>query len=272
MLYKKVSIKEANEDNRAILIAQLSEAGYEGFEEGESTLFAFVPDGDFDEEMLKEVLALFGNVYEVEEIAQRNWNEVWEASIEPVIVDDFCTIRTDFHQVEIDTPYTVIITPKMSFGTGHHATTQLMMMGMRNLDFAGKSVLDFGTGTGVLAILAYMLGSRDITAIDNDEWAVTNTIENLERNNVAGIVTAQASLEGIARRTYDVILANINRHILLAYMEELYARVANGGKLLMSGLLTEDEQIICDAANKAGFSIRQVEKRNGWISVLAEKQ
>jgi ribosomal protein L11 methyltransferase len=160
----------------------------------------------------------------------------------------------------------------MSFGTGHHATTQLMMLGMKDIDFDNKSVLDFGTGTGVLAILAGMLGATDITAIDNDEWSVSNATENMIRNNRERIAVAKASLEDIPKREYHIILANINRHILLQYMGDMYERLFDGGILLMSGLLTDDEQIVTEAAKAAGFEIEQVSARNGWISIRVVKQ
>lgn len=272
MRHIKISFETAPGDTRDVLIALLADAGYEGFEETDTQVHAYIQEDMHDTAQLAEVLGIYNLQHSSEVIEPRNWNEEWEAGIQPVVVDGFCTIRAHFHSPEIDTPYCVVITPKMSFGTGHHATTQLMMMAMRHISFTGKTVLDFGTGTGLLAILAAMLGADKVTAIDNDEWAVENARENAERNDRTGIAIAQASLEGIAVQEYDVILANINRHILLHYMADMYSMLVSRGILLMSGLLLEDEPVITEAATQAGFSIDAVERLNGWISIKVIKQ
>ena len=271
MNYTKITIGTDSSENRELLIALLSDAGYEGFEENDNELLAYIGSELFEEGQLQQMLSSLAVGYTTEIVEPRNWNEMWETDIQPVIVDGFCTIRTHFHTIEVATPYDIVITPKMSFGTGHHATTQLMMLGMKDIDFDNKSVLDFGTGTGVLAILAGMLGATDITAIDNDEWSVSNATENMIRNNRERIAVAKASLEDIPQREYHIILANINRHILLQYMGDMYERLFDGGILLMSGLLTDDEQIVTEAAKAAGFEIEQVSVRNGWISIRVVK-
>ena len=268
----KISFEIPAGEERDILIALLSDSGYEGFEETDTTVHAFIPEADHDAALLAETLAMYSVQHTTETIQPRNWNAEWEAGFQPVVVEGFCTIRAHFHSPEVDTPYCVVITPKMSFGTGHHATTQLMMMSMRHIPFGGKTVLDFGTGTGVLAILAGMLGAEKMVAIDNDEWAVENAIENAGRNAATGIHIAKASLEDLDVQQYDVILANINRHILLHHMSAMYSVLVSKGILLMSGLLVEDEPVIAAAAAEAGFSIDAVEVRNGWISVKAIKQ
>ncbi|MCF8450439.1 MAG: 50S ribosomal protein L11 methyltransferase [Taibaiella sp.] len=268
MRHVKVSIEIDNGDSRDILIALLSEMSFDGFEEEPSRLLTYIAEESYNESELKTLTEPFGLKFEIEIIEPQNWNEVWEAGIQPVVVDGFCTIRAHFHDIAVTTPYCVVITPKMSFGTGHHATTQLMMMGMKDIDFVGMSVLDFGTGTGVLAILAGMLGATEVMAIDNDDWAVDNALENLARNNGKGIQIERATLGNLAERKYDIILANINRHILLQYMSGLYKRLNTTGVLLMSGLLVADEEIITDAATAEGFEVEMVRERNGWISVL----
>ena len=271
MEHIQVAFELPSAESGEILLALLMDIGYEGFEENTGSLKAFIPAERYDAAELEAVANTVGVPYVTESIQQQNWNAIWESSFEPVIVDDFCTIRAHFHTVTSTTPYEIIITPKMSFGTGHHATTQLMMMAMKDIDFNGKSVLDFGSGTGVLAILAAMLGATDITGIDNDEWAVENAIENAERNLVPGIAMLQASLEQLPQRTYDILLANINRHILLEHMQGLYQRLAGGGILLMSGLLIADEPIIAEAALEAGFQVDHVAERSGWISIRCSK-
>ncbi|GAA4468877.1 50S ribosomal protein L11 methyltransferase [Nemorincola caseinilytica] len=272
MRHIKISFEVPPGDERDVLIALLADTGYEGFEETDNVVHAYVPEEAYDAAQVAETLSMYQVQHAAETIEPRNWNEVWEAGIQPVVVDGFCTVRAHFHSPEVDTPYCVVITPKMSFGTGHHATTQLMMMAMRHIPFSGKTVLDFGTGTGVLAILAGMLGAAKTVAIDNDEWAVENARENAERNGSVGMEIAQASLEDIEAQEYDVVLANINRHILLHHMPAMYGMLVSKGILLMSGLLTEDEAVIADAAKEAGFVIEAVEQLNGWISVKAIKQ
>jgi ribosomal protein L11 methyltransferase len=269
--YIKVSVVAESQEVREMVMALLSEVGYDTFEEDGVLLHAYIAETDFDVAGLEAVLAGFNLGYVTESIEQKNWNEIWEAGFEPVVVEDFCTIRAHFHNVGVKTQHEIVITPKMSFGTGHHATTQLMVMGMAEMEMTGRSVLDFGTGTGVLAILAGKLGATEVLGIDNDEWAVENAIENLERNSATGIEIMCASVEGIPDRQYDTILANINRHILLATMPVLYSRLNEGGVLLMSGLLVEDEQVMVDSIVDAGLKVEKISVRNGWISILALK-
>lgn len=254
-----------------MLIALLDEVGFTGFEETGDTLLAFVPEGDFDETALTGLADRLGFSYEVSNVGEENWNAKWESEFEPVVVGDFCTIRAHFHEVATDTRHEIVITPKMSFGTGHHATTQLMIMAMQEITFSGKRVLDFGTGTGVLAILAEKLGSRDVLAIDNDEWAVNNSLENLERNNCRHITVQNASVESVDGGCFDVILANINRHILLDSMSALFSQTCSGGQLIMSGLLEADEEVVTRSATAAGYAVNKVNTRNGWISIACGK-
>ncbi|MBS1688884.1 MAG: 50S ribosomal protein L11 methyltransferase [Bacteroidetes bacterium] len=271
MQYIQTIIEIGENETRDLLIARLSELGYEGFEENEQTLIAYLPEEDYDANAIMSLI----NGYELEStnniIPKQNWNAVWERNFQPVIVEGFCTIKADFHELVTATPYEIIITPKMSFGTGHHATTQLMMMQMRHLPFAGAKVLDFGTGTGILAILAQMLGAASILAIDNDEWSYENATENAHRNNSTNVTIKHGSLDIAAVETFDIILANINRHILLQFMPDLYTQLNSGGHILMSGLLKEDEQIIVEAASAAGFKMLNIDTLNNWIVVLFTK-
>lgn len=254
-----------------ILIALLSDAGFDGFEERENELMAYIEETAFRPEELGAIARGQGIDYKTEVIVQQNWNALWESNFQPVVVDGFCTIRAHFHDIETTTPYEIVITPKMSFGTGHHATTQLMIMFMKDIDFSGKRVLDFGTGTGVLAILAEMLGAAAITAIDNDTWSVENAIENISRNGCKHIAVLQGSLEEIRGEHYDIILANINRHILLQYMPLLYSGLNDNGIILMSGLLPDDKEIILGAAATAGFRFIRIMELNNWIALRFEK-
>lgn len=270
MIYKQVTIASTDKSLRELLIALLSEADYEGFEETNSELHAFITEEAFTEESLHDILQTFGLNYTVATIPKTNWNKDWESNFQPVIVSGFCTIRADFHEIVVHTPYEIIITPKMSFGTGHHATTQLMMRMMQEVSFRAKSVLDFGTGTGILAILAEKLGADQVLAIDNDEWSYENALENAGKNDCHRIHFALGSLESV-HETFDVILANINRHILIQYMEKLYHVTCADGTVLMSGLLVEDKEVIVQAAEANGFNLKAYKDEQNWIALCFVK-
>jgi ribosomal protein L11 methyltransferase len=271
MQYIEVNFDILTAETTELMIALLSDAGFEGFAEEGSQLTAYIPEEQLDQALLQQLAADHNLSFTTSVIPPQNWNAQWEANFQPVVVADFCTVRADFHHMDVNTPYEIVITPKMSFGTGHHATTQLMMTEMRNIDFKGKKVLDFGTGTGILAILAEMLGATEIIAIDNDEWSYDNAIENLQRNNSKNISIHQDSLEITSGQHFDVILANINRHILLQYMTDMYDRLNDDGRILMSGLLSEDREIIVSAATVAGFRLLHGNSLNNWITLLFEK-
>jgi len=271
MQYIKVTFKLSTGTSADILIALLSDAGFDGFEEAENELLAYIGKNEFRQDTLADIAAKQEVAYYTEVIEPQNWNALWESNFQPVIVEDFCTLRAHFHTIDVTTPYEIVITPKMSFGTGHHATTQLMIMLMKNIPFAGKAVLDFGTGTGVLAILAQKLGAAKVMAIDNDIWSVENAMENTVRNNCDGIIVKEATLDEIGDDKYDIILANINRHILLRYMVSLYVHLNFGGAILMSGLLLEDKEIILKSAADAGFKYKQMSEKNNWIAIVFDK-
>jgi len=254
-----------------ILIAELDNVGFSGFEEGEEILTAYIDNTLIETDNINELAQRYGITYKQEPVEEKNWNEEWEKDFKPVIVGDFCTVRAHFHEMPVHTQHEVVITPKMSFGTGHHATTRLMIKHMEHIGFAGTSVLDFGTGTGVLAIVAEKLGAANILAIDNDEWSVNNTLENIERNGCSRISVEQGSLENVKKASFNVILANINRNILLQYMQPMYSLLNEGGTLLMSGLLTEDKSIVTDAAVAAGFALTGSDELNNWITLLCKK-
>ena len=252
---------------REILIARLTEAGCEGFEETDELLNAYIPAPDFDEPLMQRLSAESSVTFTQARIPQQNWNATWEAGFEPIVIPGFCTVRAAFHQPATDTPYEVIITPKMSFGTGHHATTRLMMESIRSEELRGKRVLDFGTGTGILAILAQKLGADSILAIDNDEWSVENAGENIAANGAGDIRVLQGSLEAAGSSPFDLILANINRHILLQDMAQLKALLAAGGALLVSGILEADEPIITEAASAAHLFKDYVRQEGAWLAI-----
>lgn len=265
--YKKVQFNNINEEQSSILIAALNDLGYEGFEEEETQLNAFIEARMFNEAGLSVLPFISGIEYTVTGIAETNWNAVWESNFPPVIVDDFAAIRADFHTPISDVKHEIVITPKMSFGTGHHATTHLMIQQMRHIPIAGKTVFDFGTGTGVLAILAEKLGASSILAVDNDDWSIENTTENIAKNKCEFVKVVKANDANTGER-FDVILANINRNVLLDNMGLLKKQLNTNGQLLMSGLLLEDETVIKNAAEKEGLQFVQTWQRNGWICML----
>ncbi len=271
MQYVKVTFPVTAEDASDMLTALLADAGYDGFEEKENELLAYIPTENFDQDELDRISGQTGSTYTVEQIPEQNWNALWESNFDPVIVGDLCTVRAEFHNIEVSTPYDIVITPKMSFGTGHHATTQLMMLLMKEVSFKDKSVLDFGTGTGVLAILAELLGADEVLAIDNDEWSAENARENVARNHCSRIEVKQGSLEDTGELKTDIILANINRNILLQYMGSLYQKLEADGTILMSGLLVEDEQVIMEAAIGAGFVFSRILVQGNWIALIFNK-
>ncbi|HSC52710.1 MAG TPA: 50S ribosomal protein L11 methyltransferase [Phnomibacter sp.] len=257
----------ADTDESAILIAQLSEWGMEGFEEQENTLIGGAKKGEIDELATDEFLKSRNVVFEKKEIINQNWNAIWESSFEPVLVNRFAAVRAHFHAPVPGIQHEIIITPKMSFGTGHHATTWLMIAAMDQMDFAGKKVLDFGTGTGVLAILADKLGATEVIGVDIDEWSIENAKENLEVNGTTHCSIFLA--DNIADYNgADILLANINRHILIEHMQSMKAVIQEQGTWLLSGLLDEDENLIIEKAAEVGMQWKQTNRRNGWISLI----
>ncbi len=268
--YIRLSIAVSSEQQSGILIALLGESGFEGFEEEENMLHAFIKEEQFDADAVKELLDGFNLKSSVTVIPPMNWNAEWERNFHPVIVDDFCRVRAAFHEPLADVKHEIIITPKMSFGTGHHATTYMMLQAMGDIDFNDKKVLDFGAGTGILAILAEKCGASAILAIDNDEQCVENALENLAVNQCKRI---QVEKRDSADSTdiYDVILANINRNIILSNMASLQQHLSPSGVLLVSGLLKQDLSDIEQEAVKNGLSISAIWEKQNWICLRLEK-
>src|ERR1700741_5040122 len=213
MDYVKILIENISQEQKDILIAQLSLIGYDGFEEGTNYLHAFIQADSFNEEELLDIKPKFS--FDRELIKEQNWNEKWEESFQPVEINKFCRVRANFHQPITDFTYEIIITPKMSFGTGHHATTYLMIEFMKDIDIKGKHVLDFGTGTGILAILAEKMGAANVIAFDNDEWSIRNAEENFFVNRCKSITLRKADFID-TEASFDLILANINKNVLLS--------------------------------------------------------
>lgn len=254
----------ANEYQQEELIALFDDHSANGFEQTDEKLIAYFVEEDFIKDEALKILE--GYQYDISKVEEQNWNEVWERNFHPVIVDDFCAVRAHFHEPVKAVEHEIIITPKMSFGTGHHATTYMMIEQMRSIDFQNKTVFDFGTGTGILAILAQKLGAASVTAIDVDEWSIENAIENLERNNCSDIDLQLSTL--IPSIQFDIILANINRNVILQYMPYLKETLKYGSLLLLSGLLAADEIDISKACASHNISLQKKLEKGGWISLL----
>jgi len=266
MDYIKITFADLQPEQREILIAQLADAGYEGFEEAHDCLDAFINKKNFDTGLLNEISFKYQTPYTLEKIAETNWNKVWESSFEPVIVEDYVAVRADFHKPITNTKFEIVITPKMSFGTGHHATTFMMIQLMKDVDFKEKSILDFGTGTGILAILAEKSGAKEIYAIDNDDWSIANAEENFKKNNCSKIILKKASDASSAMK-FDIILANINKNVILENFEIL-AKLSNvNGVILLSGLLQTDKEEILKTTSASNFTLEKELEKNNWIGL-----
>jgi ribosomal protein L11 methyltransferase len=278
MDYIELRCKIAAEDIQSIsdiLIAELNEIGYESYDETDEGLQAYILEKSFDIDKVKKLQANeIPNIqidYEWELIKTQNWNAVWESNFNPITVEDKCIIRAPFHT---DTPkceFEIIIEPKMSFGTGHHETTFLMLKTMLDLDFKNKTVLDMGCGTGVLAILAKMKGATDITAIDIDEWAYNNTIENIERNSSLDIKVFQGDASLLTDQQFDVIIANINRNILLEDIKHYSKVLKSGGTLLLSGIYDKDLTLIKTETSENNLEYISYIEKNSWVAARFTK-
>ena len=267
--YLQFRFQTQDKQTKESLLALLAEINFDGFEEKPDALLAIVEEALYNKEEAETIFKLFPEVIpEISVIEEKNWNAEWESNYDPVTVDDFVQVRASFHQAQPGTKHEIIITPKMSFGTGHHATTYLMMSQMKDLDFKNKDVIDFGTGTGVLAILAEKLGASHIHALDNDNWSIENAKENIENNNCHHIKLELADAlpeTGVA----GIILANINLNIILNNLKAIKNNLKQGGTVLFSGLLVSDKPIMVPAIEKEGFSNLEFFEKNGWMLIEA---
>lgn len=249
-----------------MLIAQLDQAGYDAFEQDDSLLKAFIAEDAFNETMLGELLKEHSLTYERTVLPATNWNQEWEKNFQPVVIEDFCGIRASFHEPIKNVEHEIIITPKMSFGTGHHATTYMMVLLMRTVDFTDKYVFDFGTGTGVLAILADKCGATEVLAIDTDEWSMLNAAENLSANKCEHVVLSNAG-NIPASKSFDIILANINKQVIAGTLKQMRAQLSADGFILLSGLLESDLNDVHAMAVENRLQLQQQLVRSGWIAL-----
>lgn len=252
-----------------ILIAELGEAGFESFVEEENAVLAYIQKEDWSPDILYPVNILsnprFEIDYEYKEIEQENWNITWEQNFQPILIDDRCRVRAPFHE-PVDVLYDIVIEPKMSFGTGHHETTHMMLQHILQLELTGKTVLDMGSGTGVLAILSAMRGATAVDAIDIDNWCYLNAKENVARNQMDFIAVEEGDVSLIKGKKYDVIIANINRNILLADIPLYVDALGKKGILLVSGFYTEDLEMISGKCKEEGLKFEKNLERNKWVA------
>lgn len=264
--YIQISIEVGSTEDSDLLVARLADWGFEGFEESDTILKAFVPYFQWTRESLEKILNEEGIKHSKSIIKERNWNAEWEAGYSPVDVDDFCLIRAGFHEGNPNMKFDIVINPEMSFGTGHHATTWLMVQTMRNMQHQGLSVLDFGTGTGILAILAEKMGAKKVVAVDFDPRCIENSRENLEHNACTRIWLVEADKVGRDDR-FDLILANINKHVILTNLPAIAKALEPGGHAVLSGFLEADIEDILLAAN--GLNLKPATRmvKDGWAAI-----
>lgn len=253
-----------------ILIAELGEAGFESFVENDKGILAYIQETDWHQAILEHISILGNPLFEIsyglKKIEQQNWNATWEQNFNPITIEGQCEVRAPFHE-KSDVDFDIVIEPKMSFGTGHHETTHMMLQHILEHDFKGKRVLDMGSGTGVLAILAAMKGASTVDAIDIDNWCYQNATENVERNAITNIKVYEGDSSLLKDQCYDVIIANINRNILLADIGTYVKYLDKKGQLFLSGFYQEDIPLITEKCNEHGLSFEKNIEKNNWVAV-----
>lgn len=266
---------QAEPDFVEILMAELGELGFESFVETEDGLEAYIQEEIFDDLAIKNLLEGYAAqtpiTYSFKKIERQNWNAEWESNFPPITVADKILVRATFHESQPDFEHEIIITPKMSFGTGHHETTSQMLELQLDIQHEGKKVLDVGTGTGILAIFASKLGATDVKAFDIDEWSVENTIENVELNDTKNVSVRLGTIDNEPHDTYDIVLANINRNILIREIPIYATFMASQASLLVSGFYEHDIADIEAVATQAGLKKQKQISKNNWAAVVFSK-
>lgn len=259
---------EPKEQGSDVLIAELSEIGFESFVYSDNGFSAFLKEEQYSEKIVETMFLSYSAIFEIKYfpkiIEQQNWNKEWESNFQPIEVDGKCYIRAPFHEAKKGFIYDVIIEPKMSFGTGHHYTTQLMIQKLMRLNVKNKSLLDMGCGTGVLAILASMMGANPITAIDTDEWSFENSVENLQKNNINNVLVHKGNAEILAGKLFHAILANINKNVLLNDLAVYIQSLEKEGSLVLSGFFETDVPELTKKAVDLGLKLEEKMVSDQW--------
>lgn len=272
MYYTRLTVS-CDPEFSEILIAELGDVGFDTFMETEEGFEAYCEQDQFDHVLLNELKEKYNFVnpltFAFDKVEKKNWNEEWEKNLQPIIVDDRCLVRAEFHKIEKKYPYEIIITPKMSFGTGHHQTTYLMLKAQLSIDHENKTVMDAGCGTAILSIMASKRGAKAVQAFDIDEWSVINGQENIENNHCENINIRQGKISDLSfSGSFDLILANINKNVLLAEMPQYAKHLSPGGQLLLSGFYTHDIDDLKLCAAKFGLQEQARDERETWASLL----
>lgn len=263
-----------DEATAELITAALSSFPFYAFVEEDNYLAAYIEEADWTpalQDAIQQIELPFLRSYTAVFLPYQNWNAVWESNFQPIVVNNFCGVRAGFHAALETVTHEILIDPEMAFGTGHHATTYMMIELMEEIDFNHQFVFDFGCGTGILAILAAKMGASNIDAIDLSPAAYENTLKNADVNNIHNINAVLGTLEILEPKQYDIILANINRNVLLDAMPTLFARVKSGGQVLLSGILLADLPLIKQAALDTGFQTGKHLQRDGWIALRLHK-
>ncbi len=265
---------QCQEDFRDILIAEFSEIGYDAFMENEEGFKASIDYESVDNQDIEQIKKKYQEIsafnYQLQKAEKKNWNKEWESSYDPIFVDNKCVVRASFHNLEKRYPFEIIINPKMSFGTGHHATTFMMLKQQLAIDHHNKTVLDVGCGTGILSIMAYLLGASRLYACDIDSWCIENSNENFLLNNCQAVDIRLGEVNQF-KITADLIIANINRNVLLNDMTNYFNMLNSEGQLLMSGFYQEDNDVIVKKAKSLGLILETATTKNQWSSLLFKK-
>ena len=259
---------EGEEEQLQIFMALLNEAPWQGYEMVEHKVKGYIRCEDADEAFFQNVQFYcnhLGIVSKTHFIAEKNWNALWESNFSPIVVSDQLLIKAPFHTVEEKYPYLITIRPKMAFGTGHHETTYMMLSAMLGMKWQGQSVLDYGSGTAILSVAARMMGAGPVTAVDIQPEAASNAIEHMQLNEVTGIRVLTGDLSSVKGETYEIILANINRNVIMESLKELFKMLPEHGMLLISGILNTDREKVFVKAREVGFSISTTQERGAWI-------